>query len=219
MLKKKLALTCGAVLVVGMLAVAGCAPQPMADTGSDTDKADTAAMETGLMPEAQWQVSPSDNPDDFLGDIYDGYDQRAAEYPAAVLTLADGTKVQRTPSPVEGQRDSTANVKDNISWNTYRLNADNRGCLSCHENLDDLVLGINGAAHPQIANLGIETEVHQCMACHETHLGGRYQSQFSGLIHGIHKTMPCLTPKAARAGAAITATPIPRPLKWPCGMR
>ena len=132
---------------------------------------------------ASWQTEPSDNPDDFLADVYGGYDDRAAAHPAEIIEYEDGTRVQRTPTP---SRDSTANVRDYISWNTYRLDADNRGCQSCHDDMGELVQNIPTAAHPNIDNLGIELTVVQCMDCHETHLGGRYDSQFSGLIHGIH---------------------------------
>ena len=182
MLKKKLVLGLSVAAVCLTVAAAGCAPQAQESAQLAADD-NAAAMDSGLMPLAEWQVNPSDNPDDYLEDIYDGYQQRADANQPKVIEMADGAKVQRTPTPA---RDSTANLKSYISWNTYRLDADNRGCKACHENLDELVQNIHGVAHTPIDNLGIDTEVHQCMACHETHLGGRYQSQFSGLIHEIH---------------------------------
>lgn len=183
MVKPRLIWGVSAAVIVGALALAGCAPHAELSSTGEEDQAAAVATDTGLRPLAPWQVSPSENPDDFLGDIYDAMDDRAAEYPVEIITYEDGTQTQRTPQPT---RDSTAHVRDYISWNTYRLDADNRGCIACHDDLTKLVQTIGDAPHPEIDNLGIDVGVRQCIDCHDTHLGGRYDSQFSGLIHGIH---------------------------------
>ena len=177
MTKMTVARGAGAVVVAGLIAFLGIAGQPAAHASGE----ETGSHLSGL---AEWQTDDSLAPEDFRGAVYGGYAERAEANPAEVIEYEDGTRVQRTPTP---GRDSTANVRGYISWNTYRLDADNRGCQSCHDDMGALVQRIGGTGHPVIDNLGIELTVKQCQDCHVTHLGGRYMSQFSGLIHGIHR--------------------------------
>lgn len=184
MVKPRLIWGVSAVVIVGTLALAGCAPRAELSSTGEADSTTIVATETGLMPLENWQIDPSMGEDDFLDAIYEGYDKRAAEYQPKVIEFEDGTKAQLTPSP---ERDSTAQIADNISYNLYRLDADNRGCQACHDNLADTVLSMGGTAHKDVSNtLGMDVTVSQCIDCHVTHLGGRYEGQFSGAIHTIH---------------------------------
>lgn len=179
MLKRYVARGAAAAVAAGLIALAGVALQPAAPVVAD--EGGSGSHLSGL---ADWQTDDTLAPEEFREAVYGGYAQRAEDNPARVIEYEDGIRVQRTPTPA---RDSTANVRGYISWNTYRLDADNRGCQACHDDMGALVQNIGYAGHPPIDNLGMELTVQQCQDCHVTHLGGRYMSQFSGLIHGIHR--------------------------------
>ena len=179
MLKRYVARGAAAAVAAGLIALAGVALQPAAPVVAD--EGGSSSHLSGL---ADWQTDDTLAPEEFREAVYGGYAQRAEDNPARVIEYEDGTRVQRTPTPA---RDSTANVRGYISWNTYRLDADNRGCQACHDDMGALVQNIGYTGHPPIDNLGTELTVQQCQDCHVTHLGGRYMSQFSGLIHGIHR--------------------------------
>ena len=65
----------------------------------------------------------------------------AEDYAPEIRTLKNGVKVQRTPS--EYQITGWMWQSDTISYNTYWLDADNRGCQACHVSLDDLIANMN----------------------------------------------------------------------------
>lgn len=188
MRKQRIILGSAALLVVGALALGGCAPsaQPAGSSTQAAAEQDSVAanvMDTGLRPLADWQLGGVE-PEEWRDAIYGAYEDRIEDWPTNVITFEDGVTVRRTPFPA---RDTTANLKNNISFNTYRLNAEDRGCWACHEDLAELVQTIGDAPHEFIASsLGMETTVSQCIDCHNSHLGGRYESNFSGMIHTIH---------------------------------
>ncbi len=98
------------------------------------------------------------------------------------ITLADGTKVQRTPA-------------DSIAYNTYFLSADNRGCESCHADLGQ-VLRKMPYVHLDLGSMyGIDLNVNHCIGCHTYSPGYVTESYgFGRLIHALH------TPKKGFSG-------------------
>ncbi len=109
-----------------------------------------------------------------------------------VTELADGRFVQRTPSEdistslnAEG---AYSHPGLNTLYNCAYLQADARGCNSCH---DDLAALMNTAdyGHTDLTNdMGIDVTVQMCVDCHE--VGDGYQTtfyDFGTLIHGIHR--------------------------------
>ncbi|MGI6695386.1 MAG: molybdopterin-dependent oxidoreductase [Christensenellales bacterium] len=130
-----------------------------------------------------------------MKEIFDKMEQRAEEYAPKVITLDNGVMVQRTPSDIGGYWHRPGNT---TSYNTYYLNADNRGCLSCHNDLIDLLKN-SEYSHLDFSNTyGLEMEVQDCMICHNQGDGYLVKTQeFGSLIHGIHSKNPvgdkCMT--------------------------
>ena len=78
---------------------------------------------------------------DYLTRLNDEWKAIGEEYAPEVRTLKNGVKVQRTPS--EYQITGWMWQSDTISYNTYWLDADHRGCQACHVSLDDLIKNMN----------------------------------------------------------------------------
>lgn len=109
-----------------------------------------------------------------------------------VTELADGRMVQRTPSEDISTSLNASGAYShpglNTTYNCDYLQADARGCGSCH---DDLAALMNAASygHTDLTNdMGIDINVNMCVDCHE--VGDGYQTtyyDFGTLIHGIHR--------------------------------
>lgn len=73
---------------------------------------------------------------------------------------------------------------DPKGWNLTYLNADERGCLSCHTSFDDIVMSlptkhnVYGSGYPTI------TTIANCLGCHRNASHGNIPMSVS--IHGIH---------------------------------
>lgn len=122
----------------------------------------------------------------WLQEHYAEWDEIAEEYAPEIRTLSNGVKVQRTPS--ENQIYGWMAQSNTISYNTYYLDADNRGCEACHIDLNATLQNSN-YEHPGFWNdsLGVWTTVTQCLICH-TYAPGYVAKQydFGTMIHGIH---------------------------------
>lgn len=180
---------CALVLALGGLAIAGCSPQSQPADASNDNAAPaqetTGAMaDTGLDPLADWQLSQSTDPTEIYQGIYEGLADRAENHQPEITTYEDGTRVQRTPNAA---LDSTLQVHDNISFNMYRLAADDRGCNACHEDLAKTAADIAGYPHLDFTNnaLGIQWTEAACRGCHVGHFATKYD-EWSGVIHNIH---------------------------------
>jgi DMSO/TMAO reductase YedYZ molybdopterin-dependent catalytic subunit len=119
--------------------------------------------------------------------MYDAQAQRAKDFAPKVLTLKNGTQIQRTPT--EYNAGVYHSPGKSISYNTYYLKADSRGCGACHADLGKLVSSMS-YKHVNLQNaLGIETTVNQCLSCHSFSPGYVTETYgFGTLIHGIHKS-------------------------------
>lgn len=153
---------------VAALAVAGCAPATLADTGVSADEgASTKAV------------------------VMNEYDP---ENPI-IKTLNNGVTVQRTPDVADPvARDDDSYVMEMPNYNTYFLQADARGCGACH---DDLGATIDNSAygfhHKLSNNLGIEITVQQCVSCHTETRSFNPDENLGTLMHGIHReTAECM---------------------------
>lgn len=124
--------------------------------------------------------------DEYLEELDSYWDQIAEDYAPEVITLEDGRKVQRTPS--EFDVGAWQKFSDTISYNTYYLDGDHRGCASCHGDLKDVVSGMD-YHHPVVWNytLGNNLGVQQCLLCHGETMGYvKDDHQFGTLIHALH---------------------------------
>lgn len=180
-----------ATVATGALALmlAACAPQPATDTapsgGGDGSSASTDTTETTDLQTKPYSIISVTNEN--IPQMYDLLAQQAADWAPEVRTLEDGTQIQRTPD----------SVVDMFYWdapsayNTLYLDADNRGCESCHENgLADLVDNHTSFPHWKLSNgLGTVVNVKDCITCHDDpeSSGQRpYEGAFGQLVHGIH---------------------------------
>ena len=202
-LKKQTLLLILAVLMAFALVMTGCTQQ-----AAESDPQPTEAVEEATpapeateapAPEATEAPAPeateepeaaSDDPlqqaQDFLDDVNDEWNAIAEEYAPEIRTLSNGVKIQRTPT--EYGIYGWMLQSDTISYNTYYLNADNRGCEACHTSLNE-TLQNSKYQHPAFWNdsLGVWTTVQQCLICH-TYAPGYIAKNydFGTLIHGIH---------------------------------
>lgn len=117
---------------------------------------------------------------EYIIDNYDKWDEIAEQYAPEIRQLPNGKLVQRTPSEYECPH--WMQQSWTISYNTYYLDADNKGCESCHADLNQLIMGMP-YRHAVLPNESLETysDVNQCISCHRDN-----GDEFGRLIHGIH---------------------------------
>lgn len=159
--KKGLAIALSALCVVGSLLAAGCT-QEQPPSAEEQEAAEIAA----------------------------------GKYQPEVITKDDGMQIQRTPTENVDQTalDSSyvyfyqdeKTIAD-LPFNTYYLDADNRGCNACHEDLAETLAAMDWN-HVDLRNdYGIQITLPMCLDCHEFGYGYQTnQHSFGTLIHGIH---------------------------------
>ncbi len=123
-----------------------------------------------------------------VADMYARMAERAERYAPKVVTLGDGTEVQRTPS--EYDSGIYHQPGETISYNTYYLDADNRGCNACHADLAETLNGMD-YAHADLSNpYGIQITAQTCKGCHNPGSYDVYyvteEYGFGTLVHGLH---------------------------------
>ena len=120
-MRKKL-MVATAMLMAGSLFAAGCAQQGAAEGESSST-------------EVQYQNS-IEEAEAYLDGVNERQDELNKEYAPEIRTLEDGTKVQRTPTEYQCYHWNRP-YEGGTSYNNYYLDADNRGCGACHEDLGD----------------------------------------------------------------------------------
>ena len=137
--KKAIIVATCAACTLGL--AAGCAPQ-QSETARTAPAADDGAakQEQNLTPEQQTIIDGEEGTtnDDINEEFYPGkeyldglwyrWDQVADEYAPEVRTLPNGQMVQRTPTEYAVDPDAWQIQAGSNSYNTYWLDADNRGC-------------------------------------------------------------------------------------------
>lgn len=138
----------------------------------------------------QGGATPQDRlPDDAtLQERIDQVQSDAELYAPEVRTLEDGTRIQLTPGAAADQMGLNHINGAPAAYNTQYFNADNRGCVSCHETgLADLVNNKLDYPHFKITNnLGTDVTPMQCAHCHSQDGYSNSYDSFGSLIHGIH---------------------------------
>lgn len=149
--KKAIIVATCAACTLGL--AAGCAPQQSENAGAAAPSGDGGAVpqEQKLTPEQQAVIDGAEgttNEDidenyypgkEYLDNLWDRWDQVATEYAPEVRTLPNGQMVQRTPTEYEVNPDAWQIQAGSNSYNTYWLDADNRGCESCHADMNSLL--------------------------------------------------------------------------------
>lgn len=141
--------------------------------------------------------------EEYQADLEQRWEETAQEYAPEVTTLEDGTQVQRTPYDTSYFQMYYVNGGD-LSYNTRYLDADNRGCNACHDDLAQLLRNMD-FFHLELDNgLGTTTTVDDCRICHDYGYGYVDDpGEFGNTIHGIHNKSGvvnnCMTCHAATA--------------------
>ncbi len=123
--------------------------------------------------------------DGAIDKMYDTMAKRAEEHAPEVRTLTNGVQIQRTPTEYNcGVYHSPG---ASISFNTYYLKADSRGCAACHEDLAQTLKDMDYEHVDLTSNYGIAVTVNNCLDCHS--YSPWYVTEtygFGSLIHSIH---------------------------------
>ncbi len=171
---RKQAVWAAAICCIMGLSLAACVPNVEKDSGEvDT----TASILSTNSP-----VNEAQSLEGVYSALNDVHDANMPE----VRTLEDGTEVQLTPD-ASGSYWHLGDQPN--SYNIKYLNADNRGCVSCHTTgLTDLVLNKLDYKHVNFANnMGIDATPMDCRICHDVGTGYLNKNyEFGTLIHGIH---------------------------------
>ena len=167
-MRKKNVIVAGVCTCMLGLALTSCIPAT--ETGTPPDPA----------PEGGYRQLEAGGLDAINGQI----ERTSSEYAPKVNTLEDGRQVQLVPD------DGYNSVySSNGMYNTYFLNAENRGCDSCHtEGLYDLIENMPYVHWDMSNGLKTNEDVTDCLGCHEEEesqtQGGL--NAFGSIIHGIH---------------------------------
>ena len=99
----------------------------------------------------------------------------AAAYPPETHVDRNGFTIQNVPADSKG-------------YNTYWLQGDDRGCLSCHDTLEDALMNQNTYHRLIIMGYPVEQGVQNCLMCHNTWQPSA--NKFKTNIHQIHMSNP-----------------------------
>lgn len=75
---------------------------------------------------------------------------------------------------------------DSTGWNISYLNADERGCLSCHKSFEDIVMSLDTKHNLYGTGYAAQTTIANCLGCHRHTEFGRIP--LSESLHGIHNS-------------------------------
>lgn len=169
----------GAFAACAILASAlatGCSPKTAAESGNQNETANSEVVEnsdTGSQGELG-----------FVDEMYANMEERAEKYAPEIRELSDGTLIQRTPDEFSDSGTSYF-PGETISYNTYYLDGDNRGCGACHDDLA-VTLALSEYTHIDLrSGLGIETTIDQCLFCHA--YTANETANLGTALHTIHK--------------------------------
>lgn len=171
---KQAVVVVSAVMALSLALMSGCQAAPASNGGSSQGDANTAA-----------NSAPTDNADKAATDAKATADEKAA------ASNADKTAAQPSVAGVFTDRDS--GVLPESFYTTDYMNAGNRGCNSCHEDLYSLIENTNPLPHllgP--ARYGKNYTYLDCTTCHsmKSAFGG---IEFSDTIHASHYSNPAFT--------------------------
>ena len=92
-------------------------------------------------------------------------DKIAEEYAPEIIRYSNGQLVQRTPTEYECPH--WMQQSWTISYNTYYLDADNRGCNSCHADMNAMIenMEYKHANESTTKRSRRTATVNQCISC------------------------------------------------------
>lgn len=174
--KKAIVLFATLCLTCLICMLAACSPQAASPSQSE-DESETALQfgerrgnKTGFDPEGRAIDSWTEIPESALSSE-EMYAKNAEINAPSTHTDQFGFTVQPVPSDPKG-------------WNISYLNADNRGCLSCHETIEDAVMSLDAGHHIYAMGYPTQLTVANCLGCHWQ--VARNEVPLSISLHGIH---------------------------------
>lgn len=199
---KRKFLVLGLGVILGTGAIVGCAPQsaPAPQDGGETALATTSEEreytdEQLAIIAGEEGVTTYDAIDenaypgkDYIDALWDKWAQIAEEFAPEIRTLPDGRMVQRTPTEYQIEPGTWQKNAETDSFNTYWLDADNKGCGSCHVDLSSTIKNM-AFEHPTVWNDELKNQmtVQECLDCHRYAPGYITNVQdFGTLMHSIH---------------------------------
>ena len=156
----------------------------------------------------------------YLDDMHDMWDANVDQWAPELRTLPSGQIVQRTPSELTERA-----RQGKTPYNIYRLNNDNRGCNSCHADLDATLQHLAQTMHPSPNSPALDAEmtVDQCLFCH-TYSPGYIPTQYE--VRHAHPQHPLrlggrrsVSRTSTREIATPATTPPTMARAWRCGTR
>lgn len=75
---------------------------------------------------------------------------------------------------------------DPKGWNISYLDADNRGCLSCHVSIEDVVMSLDTKHNAYAMGYPTQVTIANCLGCHRN--AGFGNTQLIETLHGIHNS-------------------------------
>lgn len=164
MRKKMMGLVAVASCVTLVVALSACAPgasqHEMEQSGTSVEAVNEGEeVSVAGLPRPDWVpaggmngASTEEEFEAYQESLVKREQEAAEKYVPEVKTMADGAKVQKTPN-------------DERFWNTAILDADHRGCTSCHS-LESAIEN-TPIAHASIQTVGkTELNVYACIGCH-----------------------------------------------------
>ncbi|MEG2517467.1 MAG: molybdopterin-dependent oxidoreductase [Raoultibacter sp.] len=117
---------------------------------------------------------------EYIVENYKKWEQITSDKAPQIRKFPNGQLVQRTPAEYECPH--WMQQSWTIGYNTVYLDADNRGCNSCHADLNTTIAQMD-YKHAVLNNdvLNTYTDVNQCITCHRDN-----DDEFGRLMHGIH---------------------------------
>ena len=177
--KKNLVFRCVAAVVIISLGL--CLPATADDRSNQSpgikagSPALPAAQRFGSPAAVQGTVAESTPESRVIGELKARKERLLRDNAPTIRTLRDGTRIQRVPA-------------DPDAYNTYYLDAENRGCRSCHDDLRE-TLKTTPSVHLELGPMfGIDLTVGHCLGCH-TYSPGHLKEPyaFGRLMHGLHR--------------------------------
>lgn len=110
-----------------------------------------------------------------------------SQYLPVMYTDGDGDLIQLTPND-DKEDINYFRQRETVPYNTYYLDADTRGCKSCHDDLRQL-LEDSPYEHGAMKGADVEWNVTMCLDCHSTGTNNYYTNEhdFADVMHAIHK--------------------------------
>lgn len=111
-----------------------------------------------------------------------------SEY-ADKLTYAEKVAKNAEENTPKRYEDALGNVyqpvpSDPKGWNISYLNADERGCLSCHKSFEDICMSLDTKHNVYASGYAAQITIANCLGCHRN--AGFGNTQLSVSLHGIH---------------------------------